>query len=112
MKRLASMAPIDTIWLVLNARSGSNEDGAIAELREHCERRNLSLAREICFPGEDLPTASELERAGAFPEALHRDMVQMGIFGITLPDGIARRLDAQRFAVEADDTMFRAVGTE
>ena len=64
MKRLASMAPIDTIWLVLNARSGSNEDGAIAELREHCKRRNLSLAREICFPGEDLPTASELDAAG------------------------------------------------
>ena len=33
-----------------------------------------------------VPTASELERAGAFPEALHRDMVQMGIFGITLPE--------------------------
>ena len=52
MARLADMASIDTIWLVLNARSGSNEDGAIAELRDHCARRNLELTHEICFPVE------------------------------------------------------------
>ena len=64
MKRLACMGSIDTVWLVLNARSGSNEDDAIAQLRDHCERRNLHLAREICFPDEELPTADTLDAAG------------------------------------------------
>ena len=64
MARLADMASIDTIWLVLNARSGSNEDGAIAELRDHCARRNFELTHEICFPDDDLPTADALDDAG------------------------------------------------
>ena len=64
MARLADMDPIDTVWLVLNARSGSNEDAAIANLRDHCARRNLTLAHEIRFPDEELPTAAALDEAG------------------------------------------------
>lgn len=64
MARLAGMGPLSELWLVLNAKSGSNDDSAIEELRDHCERKGLTLTHEIRFPDEDLPTRAELDAAG------------------------------------------------
>lgn len=62
--RLGCMGPVSDLWLVLNARSGSNDDAAIEELRAHCARKSLDLRHEIRFPDDDLPTAAQLDSAG------------------------------------------------
>ena len=58
------MAAISEIWLLTNARSGSNTDDAIATLNDHCARCDISVSRTICFPDDDLPTAEALDAAG------------------------------------------------
>ncbi|OBX20022.1 hypothetical protein A9995_05665 [Erythrobacter sp. QSSC1-22B] len=54
----------DKIWLLTNAKSGSNSEAALDELQGHCGTAGLSIERTIRFPDEDIPTASELDAAG------------------------------------------------
>ena len=52
------------IWLLTNSRSGSNNEDALEQLLSHCDRCDISVARTVRFPDEDLPTAADLEQAG------------------------------------------------
>lgn len=54
----------DTLWLLTNAKSGSNSEAALEELQGHCGEAGLSIDRTICFPHEDIPTGAELDAAG------------------------------------------------
>lgn len=54
----------DTLWLLTNAKSGSNSEAALDELQGHCGEAGLSIDRTICFPHEDIPTSAELDAAG------------------------------------------------
>ena len=58
------MASDNSIWLLTNARSGSNSAQAIGLIEEQCDRHGFCVERKICFPDEDLPTAADLDRAG------------------------------------------------
>jgi hypothetical protein len=51
------------IWLVRNEASGSNDAQALAALEACCGKSGLRIRRQICFPGEDLPSAAELDSA-------------------------------------------------
>lgn len=63
-QRCALMTLPDTVWLLTNARSGSNSDAALEELQGHCGDAGLAIGRTIRFPDEDIPTAAELDAAG------------------------------------------------
>ena len=52
------------IWLLTNARSGSNSDAALEALQTHCQQKGFAIAKHIRFPDEDLPTIAELDSAG------------------------------------------------
>lgn len=54
----------NTIWLLVNSRSGSNSEQAVDALESHCSSRGFSIGKTIRFPDEDLPTAAELDSAG------------------------------------------------
>ena len=54
----------DKLWLLTNAKSGSNSEAALEELQSHCGTAGLSIERTIRFPDEDIPTAAELDLAG------------------------------------------------
>lgn len=54
----------DKLWLLTNAKSGSNSEAALEELQSHCGSAGLSIERTIRFPDEDIPTAAELDLAG------------------------------------------------
>lgn len=54
----------DTLWLLTNAKSGSNSEAALDELQGHCGAAGLSIARVIRFPEENLPSIGELDAAG------------------------------------------------
>lgn len=54
----------NTLWLLTNARSGSNSETALHELQNQCGEAGLSIDRTICFPDQDIPTAAELDSAG------------------------------------------------
>lgn len=52
------------LWLLTNARSGSNSEFALDELQDHCGDAGLTITRTIRFPDEDIPTPDELDAAG------------------------------------------------
>ena len=52
------------IWLVNNPASGSNDRDALDALSGECDRAGLCLTRRIAFPGDDLPSPTELDAAG------------------------------------------------
>ena len=52
------------IWLLTNSRSGSNSQRALAALESSFAENGITVARTICFPDEDLPTARQLDEAG------------------------------------------------
>jgi hypothetical protein len=58
------MAADNSIWLLTNARSGSNNARAVKMVEEHWNRYGSSVSRQICFPEEELPSAEELDAAG------------------------------------------------
>lgn len=58
------MDPTVSTWLIVNARSGSNSDAAVARLEQQMADRAMAVARKIRFPDEDLPTVRELDEAG------------------------------------------------
>jgi hypothetical protein len=51
-------------WLVVNARSGSNSEAALMELEQGLAERELSPARKLVFPEDELPTPESLNEAG------------------------------------------------
>ncbi len=53
-----------SIWLVVNAASGSNDAASQARVRTAFIEAGLSLDRVIRFPDENMPTAAQLDRAG------------------------------------------------
>lgn len=53
-----------TIWLLVNARSGSNSDEAIEVLERHCLQHGFEIDRKIRFPDDELPGADDLDAAG------------------------------------------------
>lgn len=58
------MTQAHKVWLVFNEASGSNDEQALAELREAFAASPLELAGETCFPHEDPPTREALDRSG------------------------------------------------
>ena len=52
------------IWLLVNARSGSNSERALAQLHDCLDGNGFAIDREIVFPDEDLPTPGDLDAAG------------------------------------------------
>lgn len=51
------------IWLMINDASGGNDREAIANLKDHCHETGLAIDRIVSFPGQPLPTASQLDQA-------------------------------------------------
>jgi hypothetical protein len=49
------------LWLVRNEASGSNDEEALATLRDALSDAGIALAGETCFPKEDPPTPAELD---------------------------------------------------
>jgi hypothetical protein len=68
------------IWLVRNQASGSNDEAALAALESCCADAGFHIARQVCFPEDDLPGADELDRAG------------IGIVAVFTGDGTANSL--------------------
>ncbi|MDG6079445.1 diacylglycerol kinase [Erythrobacter litoralis] len=52
------------IWLLTNARSGSNNEAALEKLLAHCDECDIAVMRTLRFPDDDLPTAAELDAEG------------------------------------------------
>ena len=63
MRRFAGMDPLVS-WLIVNSRSGSNSEVAVASVEAALAERGMSPARKIAFPDEGLPDAATLEAAG------------------------------------------------
>lgn len=53
-----------SIWLLVNARSGSNTEAALEALEGVCRDAGFTIDRRIAFPDEELPTAAQLDAAG------------------------------------------------
>jgi hypothetical protein len=53
-----------TLWLAVNASSGSNDEAALAVLREAFGEVGCTVARTVSFPEDDPPTPAELDGAG------------------------------------------------
>ena len=53
-----------SLWLVVNDASGSNDEEALAALRSCCDGCGFAVEREICFPRESLPSPATLDAAG------------------------------------------------
>lgn len=51
------------IWLLVNARSGSNNAAALEAVHAACGDNGFAVARLISFPDDELPTAAELDAA-------------------------------------------------
>jgi hypothetical protein len=68
------------IWLVRNEASGSNDEAALAALESCCADAGFHIARQVCFPDDDLPEAAQLDRAG------------IGIVAVFTGDGTANSL--------------------
>lgn len=71
------MAPSNTVWLVVNAASGSNAPDAVDTLISALDAAGCGPARRICFPDEPLPSPAQLDAAG------------VGVLGIFTGDGTA-----------------------
>lgn len=53
------------VWLVTNAASGSNNEAAVAGLKQACADAGLTIARHAAFPDDPVPTPQQLADAGA-----------------------------------------------
>ena len=115
------MSAVSQIWLLTNARSGSNTDDAIETLKSHCARCDISVSRTICFPDEDLPTAAALDEAGITELAIFTgdgtlNAAITGLYGwsgsiMVLPGGtmnlLAKRLHGDAELAEIVDRINR-----
>jgi hypothetical protein len=61
----ANSAKPSSVWLVRNESSGSNDEDALAALREAFEATGITLRGDTCFPKEQPPTPAELDASGA-----------------------------------------------
>jgi len=59
------MEKIESLWLVTNAASGSNDEDALAALKHSFTAAGIAIVRIVNFPDDDLPTAQELDQAGS-----------------------------------------------
>lgn len=55
----------DRVWLVHNQSSGSNDERALAALREAFAAAGMDLVNEVCFPRDDAPRPADLDAADA-----------------------------------------------
>lgn len=53
------------VWLVHNKSSGSNDDDALAALRDAFGTAGLNLAGDTCFPRDEAPKPADLDAVGA-----------------------------------------------
>lgn len=60
----ATMAKPSSVWLVHNESSGSNDEDALAALRDAIGNSELTVSGETCFPKEQPPTPGELDAKG------------------------------------------------
>lgn len=60
----ATTAKPSSVWLVHNESSGSNDEDALAALRDAIDGSTLTLAGDTCFPKEQPPTPEELDARG------------------------------------------------
>lgn len=58
------MDDMQSLWLVTNEASGSNNGTSLEELRESCAAAGIAIVRATSFPDEPLPTPDELDAAG------------------------------------------------
>lgn len=58
------MAGAQSIWLVVNEASGSNDEEAHDRLSQCCHGAGFRVERTVRFPDEALPTPAQLEAAG------------------------------------------------
>lgn len=58
-----AMNNFSTCWLVVNAASGSNSEGATARLNDSLAAVGIVVARRISVPDENLPTVTDLNAA-------------------------------------------------
>ena len=56
--------PPSRIWLITNARSGSNSADTLDTLRTRFSEAGIEVARTIAVPDDPLPTPADLEGAG------------------------------------------------
>ncbi|MBB4857832.1 hypothetical protein HNO88_001146 [Novosphingobium chloroacetimidivorans] len=102
------------VWLVHNKSSGSNDDDALAALRDAFGTAGISLVGDTCFPRDDAPGPGDLDSAGADTIAIFAgdgtiSSVVAGLDGwqgavLPLPGGtmnmLARRLHGDATAPE------------
>lgn len=58
------MDPSPSIWLVVNASSGSNSPKALEALEQCCGTHGFTVEKVVRFPEEELPDTAVLEAAG------------------------------------------------
>lgn len=58
------MTASSPLWLLVNSHSGSFSESAVKAVEDAFSANGLTVARRICFPDEDMPTASDLDAAG------------------------------------------------
>ncbi len=58
------MKAVQSLWLVTNPASGSNDADTAAQLRLCCDDAGLAVKRVVHFPDDALPTGAELNRDG------------------------------------------------
>lgn len=56
-------ASTESLWLVLNPSSGSNDRATVETLREKLRSTGYSIQRESCFPEEPLPSVAEMDQS-------------------------------------------------
>lgn len=104
----------DTVWLVHNESSGSNDQAALGALRDAFGIAGMTLLGETCFPRDDAPVPADLDACGAKTVAIFAgdgtiSSVVAGLSGwsgavLALPGGtmnmLARRMHGDATAPE------------
>ena len=113
------MTDAGQIWLVVNARSGSNGAAALAALQTACEEMGSHIARRIDFPDVSLPTAADLDAAGISRLAVFTgdgtvNAAVTGLYGwggeiLVLPGGTKNLLSKRLHGVQDAPTILRRI---
>lgn len=109
----------DKIWLMVNARSGSNNDAAIDALEGACTGNGFAVERLVRFPDEDLPTpaqldAAEIDRLAIFTGDGTLNAAITGLYGwggsvIVLPGGTMNLLSLRLHGENDTPTILRRI---
>lgn len=62
---MIAAAPLRRVWLVVNAGSGSTDEGVASGLKAKLAAAGIDLVGETDFPGDTAPNAGQLDAAGA-----------------------------------------------